>query len=228
MLKTVMYIYQLILGRIHLIELFQDLVKNFPTLHKEVTMNLASRAHSTKLQVDVASGPSSTHVETGETSASGAMDVEAEMPSQKTIHHYMNKATISEKTQMHVEWLMFQMFICCALPWSLMDSPFFVNFVHGLNMAFHVPDRSSFFPKHLAQEVSAWSLKFKAFIANYSHLTLSFDGWSTRKNDEIYTFHTTTPKRRSFFTDGHVFKGVSVTGDALRDIIIGVGSRSCC
>ena len=78
---------------------------------------------------------------------------------------------------------------------------FFADFILGLNPAFHLLDRSSFFPKHLTQEVSAWMEKFKGFISSYSHLTLSFDGWSTRKKDEIYTFHTTTPKRRLFFMD---------------------------
>lgn len=103
-----------------------------------------------------------------------------------------------------------------------MNSEFFVTFVLALAPAFVVPDRSSFFPKHLAQEVSAWGSAFKTFLKDKSHLTLSFDGWSTRARDEIYTFHTTTPKRRSFFTDGHVFKGVSVTGEALLGVIIKV------
>jgi hypothetical protein len=88
--------------------------------------------------------------------------------------------------------------------------------------AFIVPDRSSFFPKHLAQEVAAWGEAFKKFLENYHHLTLSLDGWSTHARDELYTFHTTTPKRRSFFTDGHVFKGVSVTGEALLGVIVKV------
>lgn len=51
---------------------------------------------------------------------------------------------------------------------------------------------------------------------------MSLDGWSTKAKDEIDTVHTTTPKRRSFFTDGHVFKGISVTGDALKDVLIHV------
>ena len=103
-----------------------------------------------------------------------------------------------------------------------MDSQFFTDFILALAPNFIVPDRSSFFPKHLAQEVAVWGENFKAFLEGRSHLTMSLDGWSTRAKDEVYTVHTTTPKRRSFFMDGHVFKGISVTGDALKDVLIRV------
>ena len=73
-----------------------------------------------------------------------------------------------------------------------------------------------------------WGEKFKAFLEWRSHLTMSLDGWSTKAKDEIYTVHTTTPKRRSFFTDRHVFKGISVTGDALKDVLICVRTLLFC
>ncbi len=74
------------------------------------------------------------------------------------------------------------------------------------------------FACHIAQEAAAINLKLLEFLAGQTSLTLSYDGWSTRARDEIYTFHTTTSKRRSIFAAGHVFKGVSVTGLALRDV----------
>jgi hypothetical protein len=53
-------------------------------------------------------------------------------------------------------------------------------------------DRSSFFPKHLAQEVAAWGEVFENFLKNHHHLTLLLDGWGTYACDELYAFHTTT------------------------------------
>ena len=143
---------------------------------------------------------------------------------------YMNPAKISDQQKNRFELLMFKMFICCALPWVLLNSEHFVAFVLALAPAFHIPDRSVFFPKHLAQETANWSRNFQEFLANKIHLTLSLDGWSTRANEEIYTFHTTTPKRRSFFTDGQVFRGISITGDALKVVAIKVriGRKSSC
>ena len=43
---------------------------------------------------------------------------------------YMNPLKISENHKIKIEWLMFCMFNCCALPWSLMDCRFFIAFIH--------------------------------------------------------------------------------------------------
>jgi hypothetical protein len=80
---------------------------------------------------------------------------------------------ISEKQKINIEWLMFCMFICCALPWVLMDSKFFSKFIHALAPNFSIPDRSAFFPKHLAQEVAVWGEKWKEFLDETSHNTIS-------------------------------------------------------
>jgi hypothetical protein len=85
-----------------------------------------------------------------------------------------------------------------------------------------MPDWSSFFPKHLAQEVASWGKAFEKFLENHHHLTLSLNRWSTHARDELYTFHTTTPKCQSFFSDGHIFKGVSVMGEALLGVAVKV------
>ena len=118
-------------------------------------------------------------------------------------------------------------FTCSSvIHFTLMDSQFFADFILALAPNFIVPDRSSFFPKHLAQEVAVWGKKFKAFLEGRSHFTMLLDSWSTKAKDEIHTVHITTPKQCSFFTDGHVFKSVSVTGDALKDDLIQVRTSS--
>jgi hypothetical protein len=196
----------------------QALSKDFLKLYGDGIKNLAKHAHSTKL------GTVNTALEASTAPEVSDIEILPEIawPPAGTIMNYMNSAKISEQHRMKIEWLMFQMFICCTLPWALLNNNFFVEFVSALAPSFIIPDRSAFFPKHLAQEVTAWGEAFKEFIKNHSHLTLSFDGWSTKACDELYTFHTTTPKWRSFFTDGHVFKGESVTGEALLSIIIKV------
>lgn len=92
-----------------------------------------------------------------------------------TLLTYMNPAKISENQKMKIELLMFKMFLCCALPWALMDNNFFANFVLALAPNFVIPDQSSFFPKHLAQEIAVWGEKFKGFLKGKAHLTLSLD-----------------------------------------------------
>ncbi|KIM40874.1 hypothetical protein M413DRAFT_155058 [Hebeloma cylindrosporum] len=194
------------------------LAEDFPVLHRRVMKVLAGNSHSRKLD-KLSAGPEQ-----------NSADVEQEKEGPKAQHGsiltYMNPAKISNDKKVKIELLMFQMFLCCALPWALLDSEFFANFVLALAPNFVIPDRSSFFTKHLSQEIAVWGEDFKEFLKGKVHLTLSLDGWSTRAKEEIYTFHTTTQRRRSFFTDGHVFRGVSVTGDALLHVAVKVSSNN--
>ncbi|KAF8230892.1 hypothetical protein L208DRAFT_1378321 [Tricholoma matsutake] len=83
-----------------------------------------------------------------------------------TLMEYMGPAKLTELQKVHIEWVMFHI-------------EYFVMFVLMLCPAFIVPDWSSFFPKHLAQEVAAWGEVFKKFLENQHHLIFLLDGWST-------------------------------------------------
>ena len=78
-----------------------------------------------------------------------------------------------------------------------------------------MPDQSSFFTLHLAAEAATVASKLAVYLAGFMHLTLSFDGWSSKGNDEIYTVHITTPLQCSFLIDGLVLTGLSASGDVL-------------
>ncbi len=83
---------------------------------------------------------------------------------------------------------------------------------------YSVPNRSDFISLHLSAEAANARLRGIEFLQTIaSHLTLSFDGWSSQKHDEIYTVHVTTPLRRSFLIDGLVLTGLSVTGELLSE-----------
>ena len=89
--------------------------------------------------------------------------------------------------------------------------------------AYAVPDRSHFFSVHLAAEAAAVATKLTTYLLGFVHLTLSFDGCSSKGHDEIYTVHITTPLRRSFLIDGLILTGLSTAGEVLFDFL----SRVC-
>ena len=53
------------------------------------------------------------------------------------------------------------------------------------------------------------------YLTGFAHLSLSFDGWSSKGHDEIYTVHITTPLRRSFLIEGLILNGLSATSETL-------------
>ena len=88
---------------------------------------------------------------------------------------------------------------------------------------FSVPDRSHFFPIHLALKAAAAAAKLVVYLVGMAHLTLSFDGWSSKGHDEIYTLSITTHARRSFLADGLVLTGISCSGETLFNYLSAVG-----
>jgi hypothetical protein len=123
--------------------------------------------------------------------------------------------------------------VCCALAFSLLDNGFFYRFLQctvtispHLSMcsythlfsscpSYSVPDRSSFIGYNLVKEAENALVQLKALLEVFIHLTLSFDGWSSRRNDEIYTVHVTTPTRMSYMVAGIILTGISTTSETI-------------
>jgi hypothetical protein len=57
--------------------------------------------------------------------------------------------------------------------------------------------------------------QLQLYLVQFIHLTLSFDGWSSKGGDEIYTVHVTTPTRMSFLVAGLIMTGLSTDANNL-------------
>ncbi|KAJ6554202.1 hypothetical protein B0H19DRAFT_1152821 [Mycena capillaripes] len=77
--------------------------------------------------------------------------------------------------------------------------------------SYPVPDRSSFITYNLATETENAMRQLKSLLESFIHLTLSFDGWSSRRNDENYTIHVSTPTRMLYLVAGIILTGLSTT-----------------
>ncbi|KAG6889030.1 hypothetical protein C0992_006653 [Termitomyces sp. T32_za158] len=186
----------------------ETLRKQWPQLYQRTKNSLVQRSVSNALEKGNTKNLSNVR----------KLDTEIPLQRQGSLLEHFNTAKISQQQQAYLDLILFKFFICCAIPFSVLDDRFFRDLLTGLAMNYVVPERTTFFTRHIAQESAVLRIKLKEYLSNQIHLTLSFDGWSTRAKDEIYTFHATTQTRRSFFVEGHVFKGVSVTGRALQDV----------
>ncbi|KAK7015969.1 hypothetical protein R3P38DRAFT_3203690 [Favolaschia claudopus] len=115
--------------------------------------------------------------------------------------------------QSAIDYLLLQLLVCCALAFSLLDNGFFIDFCNALCPAYSVPDRSSFVTSRLAIETTYAMEQLKIMLETFVHLTLSFDGWTSQRKDEIYTAHISTPARVSYLVAGIILTGISATGE---------------
>ncbi len=200
----------------------------FPKYHAEVVLNLAEKSNSAALETGESKHFPAVRKPTNVAGAATTTpsNVKPDVPTGAKHHgmllEHFNPTKIMPKQQAELDLLLFKVFICCAIPWALLDNSFFRDFIAALAMNYVIPDRSAFFVKHVAQETANVTIKLRKFLEGKRHLTISFDGWSSRGKDEIYTFHITTPSRQSIFAAGHVFNGLSVTGTALMERVSAV------
>ncbi|KAF7314722.1 hypothetical protein MKEN_00946200 [Mycena kentingensis (nom. inval.)] len=134
---------------------------------------------------------------------------------QTTMLDHVRPVKLTASQQARVDFYLLRMVICCALAWALVDNGFFVDFCKSLNSSYHVPSRSDFFSPRIAAEVEKLMAALFTHLTALTHLTMSFDGWSSRFHDEIYTVHVTTALRSSFLVDGLVLTGQSVCAELL-------------
>lgn len=64
-------------------------------------------------------------------------------------------------------------------------------------------------------ELQVVKKRVKEYLNQFTHNTLSFDGWSSKGHDEIYTVHITNFLRQSFLVDGLLLTGTSTTGEEI-------------
>ncbi|KAJ7342847.1 hypothetical protein DFH08DRAFT_811187 [Mycena albidolilacea] len=96
-----------------------------------------------------------------------------------------------------------------------LEDPSLGRVPHSWCHSYSVPDRSNFITYNLVVEAENAMVQLKTLLESFIHLTLSFDGWSSRKSDEIYTVHVSTPTRMSYMVAGIILTGLSTTGETI-------------
>ncbi|KAJ7858876.1 hypothetical protein B0H13DRAFT_1901688 [Mycena leptocephala] len=127
------------------------------------------------------------------------------LPGQSTLQNNWGMGKITATRQATIDYFLLRMVICCALAFSLLDNGFFTDFCIAMCPNYAVPDRPSFFVKHIASETA------------YVMKQLKQGG-----GDEIYTVHVTTPNRMSFLVEGLVLTGFSTSGESIFNRLLAV------
>lgn len=211
------------------------LATKFLKYHAEVVLNLVEKSNSAALKAGeskhfpTVQKPTNVAGAATTTPSDAKPDVLTGAKHHGMLLEHFNPIEITPKQQAELDLLLFKVFICCTIPWALLNNSFFQDFIAALVMNYVIPDQSAFFMKHIAQETANVTMKLRKFLEGKHHLTISFDGWSLRGKDEIYTFHITTPSWRSIFAAEHVFNGLSVMGTALmeRVSVVSIVSSIC-
>jgi hypothetical protein len=212
-----------------ILNIWQKLAEIFPKLYQRVVAECAERGRGdgktlklrTKTKLSAAAPAPAADAKSDQ---GVEMEVDTSVNDSGTsakpsIKEYYTPVKMTPARQAMLDLALFQLVICAALPFTFVDNPWLINFLLIAIPNYVTPERTAFFIRHITEQLSVFTTELQSFLHNRVYLTLSFDGWSSRAHDEIYTFHTTLPSRRSFFTAGHVFKAVSVTAANLVKVV---------
>lgn len=92
---------------------------------------------------------------------------------------------------------------CLGLPPTILSSPYSKHFFGILGPHWKVPSSTTYATNMLPSEASYVRSAVLEHIRQFDILTVSFDGWMSRRKESIYTVTVTEPTGRSHLFDYH-------------------------
>ena len=100
-------------------------------------------------------------------------NIPAEQSSQRNITNETdNNDLINEERVMRANKALVRFFVCCGIPFSVVDSPFFQDFTKSLCYGYEPPKRTTLSNKYLNAEIASISLKIEEELRHSTNLTL--------------------------------------------------------
>ena len=97
----------------------------------------------------------------------------ADQPSQRNVTNATdNNDLISEERVAKANKALVRFFVCCGVPFSIVDSPFFRDFTKSLCYGYEPPKRTTLSNKYLNTEIASISLKIEEELRHSTNLTL--------------------------------------------------------
>lgn len=99
-------------------------------------------------------------------------DVSSQQSIQKQQPKSDNSDKIDELKIENANKALIRLFVCCGIPFSIVDSPFFTNFTKSLCYGYEPPKRTTLSNRYLNAEIANITLKIEEELRNLTNLTL--------------------------------------------------------
>ncbi|CAG8747698.1 11433_t:CDS:2, partial [Cetraspora pellucida] len=96
--------------------------------------------------------------------------------------------TIPDKHIESINRALIKAFVCCGLPWRLIEHPFFVEFLKQLRPAYTPPNRKTVANTLLKKEIIRIDTCLYKLLKGKKNLTLALDGWTSLTGKSLWNF----------------------------------------
>ena len=115
-----------------------------------------------------------------------------------------------------------ELFTVKRIPYNVLDSKQWKKLMNDAAPGYTPPSATTMLDSMLPAEAKKVYLENIKNLRTKSHLTLTFDGLTTRNPDSIYTIHVITPERDVFLVKGVELSGESHTAERIAQVVIEV------
>ena len=96
---------------------------------------------------------------------------------QKELNNFYDTTNITSQKQKMIDQALTRMFVCCGLPFSLVENPFFIEFVNQLKPAYKLPSRFKLTKDFINEEVANVNVKVEFELKRQNNITLGKENY---------------------------------------------------
>ena len=90
----------------------------------------------------------------------------------QTLENFYENLDLSKERKEGIDTALIKAFVCCSLPWRLIENPFIIELLKQLRSNYNPPDRKTLADSLLTQEIVRVSVKLYKLLDNENNLTL--------------------------------------------------------
>ena len=91
---------------------------------------------------------------------------------QTTLNSFYENSELDKERKEAIDTVLIKAFVCCGLPWHLIEHPFIIELLKQLRPNYNPPDRKTIVDTLLTQEILRVSVKCYKLLDNEDNLTL--------------------------------------------------------
>ncbi|GBC45176.2 ribonuclease H-like domain-containing protein [Rhizophagus irregularis DAOM 181602=DAOM 197198] len=134
---------------------------------------------------------------------------------QTTLNNFYENSELSKERKEAIDTVLIKAFVCCGLPWHLIEHPFIIELLKQLRPNYIPPDRKTIVDTLLTQEILRVSVKCYKLLDAEDNLTLALDGWTSPSGKSLWNFVIHLSNGRDLLWKIGDFSGESHTAEFL-------------
>ena len=91
---------------------------------------------------------------------------------QTTLDNFYDNSDLSKERKENIDTAFIKAFLCCGLPWRLVEHPFIIELFKQLRSNYSLPDRKTLADSMLTQEILRVNVKLYRLLEEENNLTL--------------------------------------------------------